>query len=237
MEIITTLAFKRLMKDVREIIKNPIEDNGIYYIHDETNILKGYSLIMGPENTPYAYGNYLFEIDYPIDYPTNPPKFTYLTNGDNIRMNPNFYRSGKVCVSILNTWRGESWSSCQTIKSVLLTLMTILNDTPLLNEPGYSKEDVDFDSYNDILTFKNIDLAIIKILNDKISPDICLKFQMNIHGNFMKNYSKILEIVRAHKFDQSVVSTRVYNMKVDIDYKRLELNLITLYSKLSKIYE
>ena len=140
-------------------------------------------------------------------------------------------------MSILNTWRGESWSSCQTIKSVLLTLMTILNDTPLLNEPGYSKEDVDFDSYNDILTFKNIDLAIIKILNDKISPDICLKFQMNIHGNFMKNYSEILEIVRAHKFDQSVVSTRVYNMKVDIDYKRLELNLITLYSKLSKIYE
>lgn len=231
MEYISTLTFKRLMKDVRDIIKHPIEDNGIYYIHDETNILKGYCLIIGPENTPYAFGNYLFEIDYPNDYPTNPPKFTFLTNGDNIRMNPNLYRNGKVCISILNTWRGEQWSSCQTIKSVLLTLITILNDEPLLNEPGFQKTDIDFDGYNEIISFKNIELAVIKMLKHELCRNASMKFDMIIQNNFLKNYHKILEKVDTHKNEQQDIHTRVYNMKVDINYKKLKEILVSIYSK------
>jgi hypothetical protein len=30
----------RLLKDVKQIIKNPLTDNGIYYIHNETDIMK-----------------------------------------------------------------------------------------------------------------------------------------------------------------------------------------------------
>jgi len=39
---------KRLIKDIREMIKNPLDDDGIYYKHDETNILEGYAYISGP---------------------------------------------------------------------------------------------------------------------------------------------------------------------------------------------
>lgn len=55
-------------------------------------------------------------------------------------MHPNMYKNRKVCVSILNTWRGEQWSGCQTIKSVLLTLMSLLDSKPLLNEPGITEK-------------------------------------------------------------------------------------------------
>ena len=55
---------------------------------------------------------------------------------DLTRFNPNFYRNGKVCLSILNTWEGEKWSSCQSIRSILITLQMTMNETPLLNEPG-----------------------------------------------------------------------------------------------------
>ena len=33
-----------------ELEKNPLENNGIYYKHDEDNILRGYAMIIGPEN-------------------------------------------------------------------------------------------------------------------------------------------------------------------------------------------
>ena len=129
-------TLKRIVSDIKQIKKNPLNTEGIYYEHDEENILKGYALIIGSVDTPYAYGNYFFKITYPNDYPHSPPTVTFNNWGDNIRFNPNLYRNGKVCLSLLNTWRGEGWTSCQTLSTVLLTLCTILNENPLLNEPG-----------------------------------------------------------------------------------------------------
>lgn len=106
-------TIQRLIKDVRQIIKNPLIEQGIYYVHDETNMMKGYAMIVGPSDTPYFGGFYFFEFTYPADYPHSPPRVNYCTNGDNIRFNPNLYCSGKVCISLLNTWRGDQWTSCQ----------------------------------------------------------------------------------------------------------------------------
>ena len=52
----------RLVKDIKQVLKEDISKDGIYYKHDETNILLGYALIIGLENTPYAYGNFLLVI-------------------------------------------------------------------------------------------------------------------------------------------------------------------------------
>ena len=53
-------TMSRLIKDVRQILKNPLTENGIYYIHDDADMMKGYALIIGPEDTPYFGGNYFF---------------------------------------------------------------------------------------------------------------------------------------------------------------------------------
>lgn len=53
---------KRLLKDVKDIYKNPLHDQGIYYIHDETNMKKGYAVVFGPSDTLYQYGAYFFRI-------------------------------------------------------------------------------------------------------------------------------------------------------------------------------
>ena len=132
-------TISRLLTDVKQIIKNPLSENGIYYVHDDTDLLKGYALIIGPSDTPYFGGNYFFQFKFPNDYPHSPPLVTFCTNGNNIRFNPNLYKCGKVCVSLLNTWTGEQWSSCQTITTVLLTLCTLLCKKPLLNEPGVTE--------------------------------------------------------------------------------------------------
>ena len=115
-------TIQRLLKDIKQLIENPLDEQGIYYNHDDEDILKGYAMIIGPENTPYFGGYYFFKFDFPNDYPFNPPKVSFLSNDGTTRFNPNLYVSGKVCLSILNTWRGEKWSSCQTINSILLKI-------------------------------------------------------------------------------------------------------------------
>ena len=49
---------KRLVKDISNIIKDPLTEQGIYYIHDEENMLEGYAMIIGPEDSIYEYGVY-----------------------------------------------------------------------------------------------------------------------------------------------------------------------------------
>ena len=50
--VISKNNIKRLLKDVAEVIKNPLNKEGIYYVHDESDMFKGYAMIIGPEGTP-----------------------------------------------------------------------------------------------------------------------------------------------------------------------------------------
>lgn len=218
----------RLLKDVKQIMKHPLNDNGIYYQHDETNMLKGYALIVGPSDTPYFSGFYMFKFDFPTDYPYKPPKVTYLTNSGNVRFNPNLYTSGKVCVSILNTWSGDQWSSCQTISSVLLTLCTLLCDKPLLNEPGITEQHADLNNYSEIITFSNISIAICDMLNKKegLYLPIFDIFYHIMKQHFIKNVDKLIEIVENKIIDnktdvKKTIHIRTYLMNVVIDYNLL----------------
>jgi len=220
-------TISRLLKDVKQILKNPLTENGIYYIHDDTDMMKGYALIIGPSDTPYFGGNYFFELNYPADYPHSPPKVKYWTNANNIRFNPNLYVCGKVCVSLLNTWRGDQWTSCQTISTVLLTLCTLLCSDPLLNEPGVEKTHNDMSSYNKIIEFANIDIAVCDIVEKKQS--VFMPFFENfypfIKENFIKNYGKLLEIAnkKNEEFKNQVVNfkTGYYSMNVNVDYNKV----------------
>ena len=119
-------------KDIVDIIKHPLTEQGIYYTHDSDNFLKGYAMVIG-RMIALPNGAYFFKFKFPTNYPFSPPKLTYLTNDGHTRFHPNLYRNGKVCISILNTWRGEQWTSCQSIRSYCM-LITLLDNKPLLNE-------------------------------------------------------------------------------------------------------
>jgi len=229
--IISKETITRLLRDVKQIIKNPLTENGIYYIHDDTDMMKGYALIIGAEDTPYFGGNYFFEFEYPPDYPHSPPKVKYWTNGNKVRFNPNLYTCGKVCVSLLNTWRGEQWTSCQTISTVLLTLCTLLCSDPLLNEPGVGKGHQDMNYYNEIIHYANIDIAICDIIDKKdgVYMPFFENFYPFIKENFIKNYDKLLEFSerKNNDFKNNVVNfkTSYYNMNINADYNKVILRM------------
>lgn len=219
----------RLAKDVRTIMKNPLHDHGIYYQHDESNMLNGYAMIVGPADTPYQHGFYLFKIEFTENYPHEPPKVTYFTQGDQVRFHPNLYRSGKVCISILNTWRGEQWSSCQTISSILLTLITLFHSKPLLNEPGIAESHYDFQKYNDIISYKTMEHACLRMADVDYFNE-----HYNVFGGFydiITSYLKenIIKIVDYTNIlyqnninnDNRLVATAIYSMKMRLNYKNL----------------
>ena len=229
-KVIKKETIHRLLKDVKQIIKNPLTDNGIYYSHDESDMMKGYAMIVGPSDTPYFGGFYFFKFDFPYDYPFSPPKVTYMTNDGFTRFNPNLYKCGKVCVSILNTWSGDKWSSCQTLNSVLLTLCSLLNDAPLENEPGQSKKSRDFIAYQKSIEFSNINFAICDLINRsnaKIPSPFEIFFPF-MKENFLKNYDKILEFIESNQSNNGERVVNIYSMTTQVDYVILKHKLISV---------
>ncbi len=225
---------KRLLRDVARMIKNPLTDNGIYYVHDSENMLKGYALVFGPDDSLYRYGSYMFEFTYPTDYPFVPPKVTYLTNDGTTRFNPNLYRNGKVCISLLNTWKGEQWTSCQTIKSILLSLVSLLHNEPLLNEPGINKNHRDFKPYNSIIQYKNYQVAILGVLRGTILPSNFIAFVTIIKQYISKKKNIILEELQHlidSKQDKKEFTTNIYSMKVITDYSNLKSKLTLAFDE------
>jgi len=224
--VISRDAVMRLLKDVKDIMKNPLTNDGIYYIHDDEDLLKGYAMIIGPSETPYFGGYYFFELNYPADFPHSPPVVKYMTNGDNIRFNPNLYVNGKVCISLLNTWRGEQWTSCQTISTILLNLCTLLCKNPLLNEPGVSEGHQDFKNYTTIIEYKNIEIAVLRMMmKSPLSfPEKFSVFYPYMKENFVKNNDairKYLEEKAGRETGPVKITTSLYSMIAVIDYNKL----------------
>ncbi|CAK5092009.1 unnamed protein product [Meloidogyne enterolobii] len=102
-------------------------------------------LITGPSDTPYANGCFEFDVFFPPDYPNVPMQMNLETTGNRtVRFNPNLYDDGKVCLSILNTWRGrpeERWNAdTSSLLQVLVSIQSlILVNEPYFNEPGYER--------------------------------------------------------------------------------------------------
>ena len=225
-EIIAPSCARRLIKDIRSLVKDPLESENIYYLHDDDNMLKGYAMIIGPPGSLYQNGAYFFELEYPPDYPFAPPVVTmYNLLEDNIRYHPNMYRTGKVCISILNTWRGEKWTSCQSIRSVLLTMCMLLDDKPLLHEPGITEKHHDFEKYNKIIEFKNLDVHCLQLAYDKIKLKPCFvpflsRFKQYVEKHKMEIKDRLTKLADMNKC--SNITTIVYNMKnVEVNYDKL----------------
>ena len=232
-KMVERTCIKRLASDVKDLIKEPLYDNNIYYHHDEDDMLKGYAMIIGKEDTIYSYGYYFFEFNFPLNYPHEPPKVIFHTRDGETRFHPNMYKSGKVCLSVLNTWKGESWTSCQTIKSILLILSSILENDSLLYEPGITRTHRDFEKYHQIIEYKNFDIAVFQILYKQF-PEKFKIFYPIMKEKFIENYETIKKIIEEKAINtvNKKISTSVYGMSFYISYKNLLPILNNIYIKL-----
>ncbi|KAH0985681.1 hypothetical protein GBA52_012858 [Prunus armeniaca] len=132
---------KKIHQEWRILEKDLPEKIYVRAFEERMDLLR--AVIVGAPGTPYHDGLFFFDIYLPPEYPHEPPLVHYRSGG--LRVNPNLYESGKVCLSLLNTWAGtgtEVWNpGSSTILQVLLSLQAlVLNDKPYFNEAGYDQQ-------------------------------------------------------------------------------------------------
>ena len=132
-------ATKRLLKDIQNAQQDIMKQQGIWYCMNERDMTKGLVLLKGPEDTPYDGCLLVFSVQFPSDYPFSPPKVLFQTSDGRTRFHPNLYVEGKVCLSILGTFSGPSWSGTQSLNSVLLSILALLDANPLTHEPAFER--------------------------------------------------------------------------------------------------
>ncbi|CAO2183275.1 unnamed protein product [Urochloa humidicola] len=121
-----------------KVLENDLPDTIYVRVYeDRMDLLR--AVIVGPAGTPYHDGLFFFDVYFPSRYPSKPPLVSYRSGG--LRLNPNLYECGKVCLSLLNTWAGaecERWNpSNSTMLQVLVSIQAlVLNAKPYFNEPG-----------------------------------------------------------------------------------------------------
>lgn len=130
---------KRIQREWKVLEKDLPDTIFVRAYEDRMDLLR--AVIMGPAGTPYHDGLFFFDIYFPPQYPSTPPLVNYRSGG--LRLNPNLYACGKVCLSLLNTWSGsgcEKWNpSNSTMLQVLVSIQAlVLNAKPYFNEPGYA---------------------------------------------------------------------------------------------------
>ena len=201
---------RRIRKEIDDLFKNKLDDNYIYTSIDDENIEIIKVLIIGTENTPYKNGFFFFTVQFSENYPSSPPKVWFYTTNPKIRMNPNLYNNGKVCLSIINTWGNQdNWTEAMNVKSILLSIQSmVLCDNPLKNEPGLYINKLKNDNYNKVVSYCVCDFAIVYNLNNL---DLEYPFENNLNKKKMINFSCFKEIIHKHFIDN--INTYVEDIK------------------------
>jgi len=170
---------------------------------EENNIRVSYILIKGPEKTPYEYGLFFIRIEFGDDYPICPPKCTF-ESSFGMRMHPNFYAEGKLCLSIINTWGANEWVPTYSLTTLCTTIQAQLDEKPIKNEPGHQKDSQEkinqFNSYAEICTFNILYHILICIYDKKIYKNLTVKifdhFKQDILQHVKKYKDKIIEKIQ-----------------------------------------
>jgi ubiquitin-protein ligase len=149
---------KRVMRDFKQLVDDG-PANGIWIKQvNPDNLDLFYIMLVGPKG-PYEGSLFFFTLEPWVTYtgqenlsghtyPATPPKILHQSPWS-IRAHPNLYHTGgdfddrgrvggaKVCLSILGTWQGPSWTPMYSFMSIFQSILMILDNEPLRNEPCY----------------------------------------------------------------------------------------------------
>jgi baculoviral IAP repeat-containing protein 6 len=138
----TALRQRTVLRELREMRRSlPLDFGSSCFLRfraSEPSAMR--FCITGPFDTPYDSGCFFFDMVCPAAYPSVSPQVSLLTTGGGtVRFNPNLYKCGKVCLSLLGTWAGPGWvpgesNLYQVIVSIQGQILGV--SKPVYNEPG-----------------------------------------------------------------------------------------------------
>ncbi|KAI9172060.1 Ubiquitin-conjugating enzyme [Paramyrothecium foliicola] len=198
------LTLRSLIQEISDLQKS--SDLSIAVACRDIDVRNVKALIMGPHETPYEFGFFEFAIRFNKEYPSKSPNVQCVTtNGGRCRFNPNIYSNGKVCLSILGTWRGErgeEWSSAQGLESILLSIQSLMSSNPYENEPG-------FEDANDESDKKSQKAYIQKIRHETLRISVIQRLEgyigLNTDGSLRSSPSADIDELDRDDIDESSV--------------------------------
>mmetsp|Transcript_33163 Transcript_33163/g.53318 ORF Transcript_33163/g.53318 Transcript_33163/m.53318 type:complete len:5108 (-) Transcript_33163:115-15438(-) len=147
---VSQTRMRRLNRELKALRKSlPLHYNSTIAVRVDTKRPSvAQCVIFAPDCTPYDSGCFMFDIYFPPEYPSEPPKINLMTTGNGtVRFNPNLYNNGKVCLSLLGTWRGgatgsENWTKNSSLWQVLVSIQSAIlgSEYPYFNEPGVESQ-------------------------------------------------------------------------------------------------
>jgi len=222
MSQVSARAIRRITADIKEYRSNPIPGTAVYQC--ENPITRVYVAIAGPNDSVYQNGIYFFQFDFTNDYPHEPPKGTFLNwQNTTMRMHPNMYTSGKLCLSILGTWTGPGWTSAMGLNTIILTIQSILDDNPLKNEPGYENNTKSKDhlTYSQIVKYYNYKDFVTKTLKTTLEKPPSEEHYTSYFNEFITTYYKETHQTVTDEIDK-MFKSNPDQMKLVVGYQNTE---------------
>ena len=190
------IAVNRIQYDIEQIRNDSrtldIENIHFHFNNDDKITTTYYQLLIGPDDTPYQGGFYIFKAMYPDNYPFKPMTMKSITQGEGIRKHPNLYVCGKCCFSFLGTWSGPPWTACNNARSVAFSMRSVMTKYPLENEPGHedvkAKKSMHIE-YARLIEYFNLKYAVCNIM-ENLDKQPKSYFKKPIINYFKQNYHK-----------------------------------------------
>lgn len=246
---------RRVMRDYEALLRDGPE-NGIWIkpaVPDCLDLF--YVMLRGPAG-PYEGSLFFFTLEpwvaynagdnsTGLTYPATPPRVLHQSPWS-IRSHPNLYQTGgdwsehsrnggaKVCLSILGTWAGPGWTPMYTFMHIFQTILSILDNEPLRNEPAYERGNnplipaytkyVQYVTLHE--TFERVFLPVLaKTLSVSNIPYLKL-FEQEIHDIWKTKRSWYFDHARTLESQNTIVQGATYGDKKYIGnpYKFTSLN-------------
>ncbi|KAI1338337.1 ubiquitin-conjugating enzyme/RWD-like protein [Xylariaceae sp. FL0016] len=208
----TSIAVKRMTKERITLEKENLD----YIVHfDDENMLKFDAYVRGPDETIYQHKLIRLRFEVPDRYPMVPPK-VFFTQHSGGRIHPNLYNEGargKVCLSILGTWQGEPWAFAMTCDTVLITIRSLLDNSPYQHEPGCG-DNPGFNKYVEYTTWRWLLLDYLK--NENV-PALRMFLQKHVEA---RGPQIVAELRRQAAKNETSFSSP-YNHNVNAQYQAL----------------
>ena len=248
---------KRLLSELRRYCKHartrydpdatvdlPIQITDTIWIYaDPSKVTSLKALVLGPTDTPYENGFFLFDIQVPGDYPNVPPKVKILTTDGKVHFNPNMYKNGKVCLSILGTWSGPSWTCAMNVESLCVDIQSLLVADPLTNEPTYEtrrpSRAYKYDTYNAMIEHATVRVAIWQMLhNTPLGCDAFVPVMQKLFAEYAPSILQRVEKLHTAHPDSKVLNCDMwFKFSETVHYAYWQTALRDLYAKLNCVIE
>ncbi|KAL1424954.1 hypothetical protein MTO96_019813 [Rhipicephalus appendiculatus] len=227
------MCLARVQREIYRIY-NARRPRGVFVVPEEYDVTKLHAVVVGPKDTPYEAGFFHFLLKCPPDYPASPPRVRNMTtDAGRVRLHPDLYASGTVCLCVLGTCPGQpSWNPTQnSIETVLVSIQSLLNKKTCFEDSGTD----DACRYDAVIQHETIRVAVCDVVEACLAGNSpCPPFlRQKILKAFSQHYSWYEKVVgdRVH-LDGTVMVGPFGGSKGVYQYRSLLERLRSLYVRL-----